>query len=163
VTEEFRDIVGYEGLYQISSYGRVFSLVRGIFRAPRFDRYGYLRTTLYKDMKSETITIHIMVANAFLGKRINKHFQINHKDGDKTNNHPSNLEYVLPVENSQHAISLGLFTPRKYNRKLTDEQEVDIYTLYTTGNYTQIELGAKFNVSNQTISNVILYGKRILK
>lgn len=97
--EEWRKIVGYEGLYEVSSFGRVRSLDRfyyrlhkGKFLSPTKDRYGYLTVTLNCNGKSKTIKIHRLVAQAFLPNPDNLP-QVNHKDEVKSNNCVENLEW----------------------------------------------------------------------
>lgn len=97
--EEWRPVVGYEGLYEVSSYGRVRSLDRYCYRlqkgkvlSPAKDRYGYLTVTLNCNGKSKTIKIHRLVAQAFLPNPDNLP-QVNHKDENKINNIVYNLEW----------------------------------------------------------------------
>lgn len=78
----------------------------------RLNKDGYLVVT----MNHRKVPIHRLVAKAFLKNPKNLP-QVNHKDGNKTNNHVSNLEWVTPLENTRHAIRMGLVT--KPYRKLT--------------------------------------------
>ena len=95
--EEWRNIKGYEGRYQISSFGRVKSLIdnKGKYREKilkqRIDK-GYLKAHLTKNGKQKTYSVHRLVAQAFI-PNLNSLPCINHKDEDKTNNHVSNLEW----------------------------------------------------------------------
>lgn len=103
------------GLYQVSNFGRVKSLSKKAGTSPReekilkhsFTRTGYLRVCLRKDNKNHAKNIHNLVANAFIENKENKP-QINHVDGDKTNNHVNNLEWVTRSENINHAYKNGL-------------------------------------------------------
>ena len=134
--EVFRDVLGYEGLYQVSNYGRVKSLERkNIFycglRKKHLERptkekilnynksnRGYLQVCLTKDGKSKTYTVHRLVAKAFLPNLKNKK-QVNHIDGNKENNNIDNLEWVTSSENNKHAFITGLNKPhnmRKVNQ-----------------------------------------------
>jgi hypothetical protein len=134
--EVFRDVLGYEGLYQVSNYGRVKSLERkNIFycglRKEHLERpteekilnynksnRGYLQVCLTKDGKSKTYTVHRLVAKAFLPNLKNKK-QVNHIDGNKENNSIDNLEWVTSSENNKHAFITGLNKPhnmRKVNQ-----------------------------------------------
>ena len=99
--EEWRDIKGYEGFYMVSSEGRIKSLSRVASNGrrieerilkPRNNGYGYLVVDLCKDRQPRTITVHRLVATAFLDNPKNLP-QINHIDENKANNNVSNLEW----------------------------------------------------------------------
>ena len=106
--EEWRDVVGYEGLYQVSRYGRVKSFQRGkvmIISPTKCGRYPYV--TLFKPSYRSNFFVHALVARAFHANLENKP-QVNHRDGDRRNNCIWNLEWATSKENAQHAIKLGL-------------------------------------------------------
>lgn len=92
--EIWKDILGYEGLYQVSNFGRVKSLKFGKERILKLtkDKDGYLIVNLYKNNKSKTFKVHRLVAEAFIPNPDNLP-QVNHKDEDKSNNIVSNLEW----------------------------------------------------------------------
>lgn len=97
--EIFKDIEGYENLYQISNLGNVKSLGNGNSNnskekilKPTKNKKGYLTVGLYKDGKLKRHKIHRLVAQAFIDNPNNLP-QINHRDEDKTNNHFTNLEW----------------------------------------------------------------------
>ena len=95
--EIFKDIEGYEGLYQVSNYGSVKSLGNSKTRKekvlkPFNTTKGYLQVELSKQGKRKNYYIHRLVAQAFL-QNPNNLPEINHKDEDKTNNHVTNLEW----------------------------------------------------------------------
>lgn len=100
--EIFKDIKGYEGLYQISSLGKVYSVRRGIVVSPIRKKTGYLNVNLYKDKNMRTFLVHRLVACNFIDNPNNLP-QINHIDGDKTNNAVDNLEWVDGFQNMRHA------------------------------------------------------------
>ena len=117
--EEWRQVVGFEGLYSVSNHGGVRSephvtttisgrtrRCQGIRLSPAIVT-GYFSVTLSKGGRLFPRMIHRLVAEAFIGERPPKH-HINHLDGVKTNNHPSNLEYVTPADNVRHASMMGL-------------------------------------------------------
>lgn len=105
--ENWRDIKGYEGMYQVSNYGRIKSLnynhtkkekiLKGII-----DENGYLKVGLSKGGKLDCKRIHRLVAEAFL-ENPNNLPQVNHKDECKTNNHVENLEWC----DAKHNINYG--------------------------------------------------------
>lgn len=92
--EIWKDILGYEGLYQVSNFGRVKSLKFGKERILKLtkDKDGYLIVNLYKAGRIKTVKVHRLVAEAFLPNPDNLPL-INHKDEDKSNNIVSNLEW----------------------------------------------------------------------
>lgn len=109
--EEWKPISGFEGLYEISSYGRVKSFKvypSGKILKPSPDSNGYLRLSLSKDGKKSDATVHRLVAEAFL-PRIDGKTCVNHIDGDKANNQLDNLEWCTYRENAQHALMTGLY------------------------------------------------------
>lgn len=108
--EEWIEIPDFPN-YLISDYGRVYSKKRDILLTPRFDHGGYLLVNLYNDRGMATKVVHRLVAKSFLfGDTDN--FEVNHKDGDKTNNFASNLELVTSAQNHRHAFDLGLRNPK---------------------------------------------------
>ena len=99
--EEWRIVEGYEGLYEVSSYGRVRSVDRydnrncfrkGKVLSPAKDKNGYLKVILNCNGKCKTINIHRLVAQTFI-QNPNNLTEVNHKDEDKTNNSVDNLEW----------------------------------------------------------------------
>lgn len=109
--EVYKDIPGYEGLYQVSNYGNVLSLKHrwGLRETPRkvsdvADTRGYRQLNLTKDNKPRLFKVHQLVAMAFLGHIPNGHkTEVHHIDEDKTNNCVWNLS-VLTQENGLSAV-----------------------------------------------------------
>lgn len=120
--EIWKDIKGYEGLYQISSFGNVKSLDRYIINKNGDKQFfpkkyltqgfsnGYLKVTLSKNNKQKTFRVHILVAKAFIPNHKNKS-EVNHIDGNKSNNRIDNLEWNTRSENELHAYRNGLAKP----------------------------------------------------
>ncbi|HCJ14068.1 MAG TPA: hypothetical protein DHV77_02115 [Erysipelotrichaceae bacterium] len=115
MTEIWKDINGYNGIYQCSNFGNIRSLDRYItgkdgkkqFRKgqmikPILNKNGYLQFALNKDSKREMVYVHIIVAETFL-KNPDCKKVVNHKDGNKQNNNANNLEYTSYSENNKHA------------------------------------------------------------
>ena len=101
--EIYKDVKGYEGLYQVSNYGNVKSFVRsdGRILKPGLGGVGYLLVVLYKNEKGKSKNVHQLVAESFLNHTpCGMKLVVNHIDFDKTNNHVSNLEIVTNRENT---------------------------------------------------------------
>ena len=115
--EIWKDIIGYENLYQVSNLGNVKSLCFGARNKRKSNitrllktnsnNFGYLKVELYKDGKSKIKYVHRLVAEAFIPNPDQKP-QVNHIDGNKANNTLSNLEWVTSSENLSHACKTGL-------------------------------------------------------
>lgn len=96
------DIKGYEGLYAVTSCGKVWSYKRKIFLSPRYDDDGYLRVNLCKDGKYKTKHIHRLVAEAYIPNPEGKS-QVDHIDEVKDHNWLKNLRWATPAENTRHS------------------------------------------------------------
>ena len=126
--EVWKDIKGYEGLYRISNTGKVKSLARELWNGygyftkqeavlkPNPQISGYLNVHLYKEKIRKPFLIHRLVAKHFISEP-DMGREVNHIDGDKTNNDVNNLEWVTPKENSKHARDTGLWNPEKLKGK----------------------------------------------
>lgn len=101
--EIWRDIDGYDGKYQVSTWGRVRSL-RGIL-TPYENHKGYLKVGLMKDGKSNKHRINRLVAEAFIDNPENLPF-VDHIDGNKQNNSITNLRWITNLDNNRKAKSL---------------------------------------------------------
>ena len=103
--EIYKDIIGFEGSYEISNFGNVKSLKSNRILKPQLSGNGYYNVTLSKDGKRTTPTIHSLVAIHFIDT---KDLTVNHIDGNKLNNHIDNLEYVSYSDNLKHAHKIKL-------------------------------------------------------
>ncbi len=121
----WKDIKGYEGYYQVSSCGKVKSLDRfvagkwsnkalrkGKILSPSVSKMGYFRVFLIKDKYGKNLSVHRLVALAFV-KNDMAHTQVNHIDGIKSTNHMSNLEWCDITHNNRHARAIGLNVTKK--------------------------------------------------
>ena len=102
--EIFKDIPGYDGKYQVTSWGRIYCVDSEKYLRQEEHAKGYLRVDLYgKDGKRKHHKVHRLVAKAFIPNPDDKP-QVNHKDGNKQNNSFTNLEWVTDEENKAHQI-----------------------------------------------------------
>lgn len=128
-------------------------------RIPVKDKYGYLELTLSKNSIVNHKKIHRLVAQAFLEKIEGKN-EVNHKDGNKTNNTVDNLEWCNAKENRQHAVKnklLKVIGSENPMAKLTENEVREIRRLYKENKrkYTIKVLAEKYNVSFQNIYNIV--------
>ena len=125
--EIWKDIPSYEGLYQISNYGNVKSIKRDKILKPQVNGRGYLSVGLSKNGKHKTFRLNRLVMITFVGYVEGKD-QVNHIDGDKTNNRLDNLEWCTQSENMIHAFANGLYKKKKRRvRKIRCKETGDIY------------------------------------
>ena len=120
--EIWKDIEGFEGLYQVSNLGRVKSLNYNHTKKEKILKLqlhgtGYLLVVLYKESKGKIYQVHRLVVQAFIPNLENKP-QVNHKDEDKTNNKVENLEWTTRKENCNY---------RTRNERIAKSQSRPIY------------------------------------
>lgn len=137
--EIWKDIKGYEGLYQISSFGNVKSLDRYIINKNGDKQYfpgkyltqgisdSYLKVTLSKNNKQRTFRVHILVARTFIPNPENKP-EVNHIDGNKKNNKVNNLEWNTRSENELHAYRNGLAKPSNKQKQAVAKYAKENYS-----------------------------------
>ena len=171
--EEWKDIEELKGRYQISSFGRVKSLYR---RFMVMDKRGYKRTVTVREkilklqidkkgyevvkIERKTYKIHRLVALAFI-ENPNNLPQVNHIDGNKTNNNIQNLEWVTNSENQLHAYKNGLSVhSEKSGKEKRKVCQLDLNTGKIINIFNSIAEAEKyFNNKNMNISGVC-NGKR---
>lgn len=163
--ETWKDIPGYEGLYQASTMGRIRSLDReieckdgqvrfyeGKVKKPRKKNDDALTVTLSKNGHLKTYNVHKLIMHTFKGERP-EGYHICHKNGDCADNRLENLRYDTP---SQNNIDMYRYGGKSGPGKLSVEQALEIRKLYATGDYTQTELAVSFGVGQSSIGKVIL-------
>lgn len=115
--EIWKDIPGYEGLYEVSSLGRIRSLYTGKFRVPVRSGHGYTAVELSLNGKKQRHYVHRLVALAFIAPSSQGKNQINHKNCNKADNRAANLEWVTHQENMAHAYDNGKIDFRRKKRR----------------------------------------------
>jgi len=170
--ETYKPIHGFEGIYEVSDLGNVRSVPR--LRRSRGFKYavgyrvlkgavtrdGYKTVRLYHHVggtKWTDASVHRLVASAFLPQPEGKLF-VNHKDGNKLNNSPANLEWCTRSENCRHAISIGLVKPKRgedHGMVILKSAEVEeIRKILSEGKLSQREIGLMYKVSRGCIRDI---------
>ena len=169
--EVWKPAPGYVGRYEVSSYGRVRSLMmqwgklrqEPLVLKPAPNRWGYLHVVLCRNGKMKNSRVHKLVAVAFLGQCPDG-MEVNHVDGDKKNNELENLEYMTHQENMDHAKNVlkrklggtggwnrGL---REGGRTLTQEKRDKIVELLGEG-FDQYETARQCGVTRSMVQRVL--------
>lgn len=159
--EEWRDVVGYDGYFQVSNMGRV----RGVKRkygkervlSPATNKYRYKVVCLCVNYVQKTALVHQLVMDAFVGKTP-EGLEINHKNGDKGDNRLENLEFCTPRENMLHSYrELGRLSARGERNgmaKIAEEDVVEIKRLLASGEYSFRSLATMFGLSPASIADI---------
>lgn len=161
MAEIWKPIAGYNGKYEISSFGRVKSHA---YTSVRFIREqlagkGYPKVSLRKDGKTQQHYIHRLVAEAFLDNPEQK-TEVNHIDGNKRNNHVQNLEWVSRKENQMHAFNNGLLKNMENRERAIDVLRRPIICDQTGKVYASVSDAAReLGVATTNISSILL-GRR---
>lgn len=158
--EEWRVIPDWPD-YAVSSLGQVKRVVACEAKGRRLEypvgriaqcstkHNGYLIVNLLRNGLKKKAYVHRLVAHAFLGE-CPVGYQVNHRDGVKTHNVRSNLEYVTRLQQMAHAVKHELVWS-----KLSWAMVDLLRTLWQTGRYTQGELGQRFGVDHSQVSNIV--------
>ncbi len=140
--EEFKQIVGYEGLYEVSNIGNVkscsrlvkcgkgFKVIKEHLVAQKDDNRGYLTVNLWKNNKLAHHKVHRLVASAFIPNP-NNYRDVNHKDENKYNNSVENLEWLSHKDN----LNFGTRNKRANNTRSKAVQQIDKITNETLATY----------------------------
>lgn len=170
--EEWKNIEGYEGLYQVSNYGNIRSLdktvndyrgkeartIKGKLLKPFDSGNGYLVISLHRNGKRKNFYVHRLVAIHFVKNTDNKKV-VNHKDHNKSNNNAENLEWVTIKENVSHSVRL-MRHPKKITHTNTGEKYI---TYRNTSHRYRVIVGKKEYGTYKTIEEAIKKRDKILE
>ena len=161
--EEWRDVIGANGIpkgeYRVSSLGRAMSFKGGKVKILKqvFDGKGYAYVGIHKDGAQKKIHVHALVAMAFIPNPENKS-EVNHKNGNKSDNRVENLEWATASENRQHALKTGLMRSGcdRPDASLTAEQvrEIRRDCIPNDKKFGITAFARKFNVSETVVFKV---------
>lgn len=170
----WKDIAGFEGLYQVSNVGQIKSLKSNKILKPAPDKDGYLLVNLHKDGKQKTFKVHRLVAAAFLPNE-DELPQVDHINNDKTDNRVCNLQWISNVENNRKK-ETGIAIPRRVQCVETGEIFESVATAAKAVNRSKITMsghlrgltqtcaGKHFEYYNEDVinsdANTILFGIR---
>lgn len=183
--EVWKDIAGYEGLYQVSNLGRVKSLERYVqnhtkkqYRPEQIKEpserksngggQGYLVLQLYKNNLVQNCYVHRLVAQAFIPNPDNK-ATVNHKNGNKHDNRSENLEWATYGENNVHALNTGLNdSTHRRNRKdnievLQYDSDMNLISKYPSMREAERQTGIDCAAISLGIKNGWKYGGFVWK
>jgi hypothetical protein len=156
--ENWKDIEGFEGIYQVSSLGNIRNYKKQILTPVKTDD-GYLRVHLRKTGVSKNLRVHRIVANHFIENPENKP-EVNHINGNKTDNRVENLEWVTKSENAIHAYKHGLQNSLKnFQEKTIPLADIrKIKHSYKVLGLSIRNLAFKFGYTRRTIKSIINAG-----
>jgi hypothetical protein len=157
--EIWKDVPGYEGIYQVSNLGSVLSLNKNKKRKFGDNGHGYLFVSLSKDGAVKCFYVHRLVAKLFIDNPKNK-ATVNHKNGIKSDNRACNLEWMTQSENSQHGFDTGLI---KQNTGIKNPCSVSVVKYSIDGDFIKkydcISDAAKENALSPTNIGAACSGK----
>lgn len=160
---EWRSVASFEGVYEVSDGGQVRRVcggrgaIAGKILTPRVRSKGYLRVVLHDGDHVSEISVHRLVALAFLPSGAADQVQVNHRDGNPANNSVSNLEWSTGAENMRHAAEVlgrrrDWAGEKNGNAKLTADQVREIRSLQ--GQRAAVSVARDYGVSNQLIGMI---------
>lgn len=178
-SQQFKNVVGYEGIYIVTDKGKVYSLPRKIYNGKGYYNYkgkeikqvlnhkGYPCVNLVKSCEKFYTSVHRLVAKAFIPNPNNLP-QVNHKNGNKLDNRVENLEWCSNQQNQLHAWQMGLQkVSGKAGKPKKKVLQIDIKTNKVVAEYNSISEAGKA-VGVKTSSNIgaccrNTYGRRTIK
>lgn len=158
--EEWRPVVGWEDLYQVSNLGRVRNIadrngtkVGKVLRPGRMTT-GYFFVVLCRNSKKTNSSVSRLVAKAFLPPPVLE--EVNHINSDRLDNRVTNLEWVTPAKNIRHKVLAGHVPTGEsvHGARLTAEKARAIKALLREGSLSLPQIGARFGVHKATIWDI---------
>jgi hypothetical protein len=174
-TTDWRDVIGYEGLYKVSECGRVRSVSRRVATvfgatrgvppkelAQRQAENGYLRVGLSREGVQRGHPVHVLVARAFV-EGWAPGLQVNHLDRNRQNNRASNLEWVTAAENMAHAVAAHVEEngrhwagrgPKNPNARFASEEVAEMRAMRADGK-TLREIATVFSLDVSSVGKIV--------
>jgi len=148
-------VKNFEPRFIVSNYGRIIS-IGGKYGGrkllnPHLSKLGYYETQLRMKPIQRRVRVHVLVAETFLVKPNIENVCVNHKDGNKLNNHVSNLEWITLGENIKHAVTNGLMNNKGENHKMSK---------LTKSKVIEIRQMRKNGLSHKEISDIVGISRR---
>lgn len=171
-TEIWKDVIGYEGYYEVSNLGRVRSVTRKvpnrnstitcrgqIIRTSKKD--GYLRLSLAKERKRKTYYVHTLVAYAFIGNppgptgSKGNDYTVDHLDENILNNKANNLEWVTRIENgNRYRANAGHYATLNTDQ-ITDNDIEAVKAVFKTGRFTEAQIAKMLRIKIEDLKNIL--------
>jgi hypothetical protein len=169
MNENWKKVIGYEDLFLISDHGNLFSLRTNKILTSSISKTGYVLISTKiggRNGTNKCFRLHREVAKCFV-ENVNNFIEVNHIDGNKINNHYSNLEWVTPKENMQHALRNGLMEHNivskkkaSYNSRALLEEDVEYIRknyIKSDKNFGSRALGRKYGVDKNRILEIVKF------
>ncbi|MBD1379088.1 NUMOD4 domain-containing protein [Metabacillus arenae] len=151
--EIWKDVSGYEGKCMVSNLGNIKSIKKDKILSPKNNHDGYLRIQLWEKCKVKFVSIHRLVAEAFIPNPENKPF-VNHVNGVKNCNTVENLEWVTQRENINHAWENGLSKPQINGKHSKSVDQLDLGGNYIKTFPSTMEVERQLGINHVNISSV---------
>jgi hypothetical protein len=158
--EQWKDVIGFEGMYMVSNFGNVKSIASqgsrlfGKILVPYKD--GHCRIQLCRDGIKKRVLVHRLVAIHFISAQPDN-CEVNHIDFDPTNNHVSNLEWITHQQNILHSKHrLANFKGTDHiHAKLTDADVIEMRKIYAEGGISHAKLAKQYGICPQQCHRII--------